>query len=226
MVGAPGGDRAAAAEVLAAAGFPVAETTEADLLAAREWDLPALVVLADGRGRAERDATQARLAAHPALQGVPLVVLGLDADIDSYATAITRGAAAYLPRPFDHAQLADAARRLSGWRSRGESTEKRRRLRRPLLMEVDVDLRGDKRRIAGRLVDASATGCRVEVAEEVAKGQAVRVTLHGHRDSVQVPLGAEVRWHVAADEGAHELGLRFTGPSADIARQMLGFEAG
>ncbi len=223
MVGPPGEDRHAAAAVLGVAGLEVAEMTEAELQAAPDLVPPGVVVFDDSRGHAARDASQARLRAHPALQGVPLVVLGYDGDIDSYAGAITHGAAAYLPKPFDHSELAEAGRRLSGWKGRGENTEKRRRLRRPLLMKIDVEIRRDKRRIPGRLLDASATGCRVEVAEEMAAGDQVRVTLHSHEDSTHVALGAEVRWHVEGAAGAHELGLKFTGSTAALAGQLLGF---
>jgi hypothetical protein len=210
--------------ILGVAGLETAEMTEAELHAAgADLLAPAVVVFDDCRGRGPRDAAQARLKAHPALQGVPLIILGYDDDIDSYSGAITQGAAAYLPKPFDHAALADAGRRLAGWKGRGESTEKRRRLRRPLLMKVDVELRRDKRRLQGRLLDASGSGCRVEVPEEVAPGELVRVTLHSHEDSTHVALGAEVRWHVAAESGAHELGLKFTGSTAALAGQLLGF---
>ena len=223
MVGPPSEDRLAAAVVLGAAGLEVAEMTEAELQAAADLVPPGVVVFDDCRGRAARDTSQARLSAHPALRGVPLVILGYDIDIDSYAAAITRGAAAYLPKPFDHAELAEAGRRLVGWRSRGDDTEKRRRMRRPLLMKVDVERRRDKRRLGGQLLDASGSGCRVEVPEEIAAGELVRVTLHSHEDSTHVALGAEVRWHVVTPAGAHELGLKFTGSTAALAGQLLGF---
>jgi twitching motility two-component system response regulator PilH len=223
VIGPAGEDRWAAAAVLGAAGLEVAEETEAEILAAVDQMAPMLVVLDDSRGRAARDAAQARLQAHPALQGVPLIVLAYDSDIDSYSGSITQGAAAYLVKPFDPEELADAARRLSGWKSRGDSTEKRRRMRRPLLMKVDVELRRDKRRFPGQLLDASGGGCRVEVPEEVAAGELVRVILHTHEDSTHVALGAEVRWHVVSAGGAHEVGLRFTGSTAALAGQLLGF---
>ena len=209
--------------ILGAAGLEVAEATEAELFAAPDQEPPSLAVLDDSRGRAARDAFQARLKAHPALQGVPLIVLAYDADIDSYSGAITQGAAAYFVKPVDPEELAEAARRLSEWKSRGDRTEKRRRVRRPLLMRVEVEVRREKRRVQGQLLDASGSGCRVEVPEEVAAGERVRVTLHSHEDSTHVALGAEVRWHVAAASGAHELGLRFTGSTAARAGQLLGF---
>ena len=223
VVGPAGGERSATAAILGAAGLEVAEATEAELHAALDQVPPSLVVLDDSHGRAVRNAVQARLKGHPALQGVPLLILAHDADIDSYSGAITQGAAAYLVKPVDPEELAEAARRLSGWKSRGDLTEKRRRVRRPLLMKVDVELRREKRRMAGQLLDASGSGCRVEVPEDVAAGELVRVTLHSHEDSTHVALGAEVRWHAAAASGAHALGLRFTGSTAAMAGQLLGF---
>jgi CheY-like chemotaxis protein len=226
VVGPPGEDRWAAAGILGMAGLEVAEMTEAELLAAPDQLPPGLVVLDDSRGRRFRDAAQARLSAHPALQGVPVLILGYDDDIDSYSGAITHGAAAYLVKPFDHTELADAGRRLLGWKSHSDRTEKRRRIRRPLLMKVDVELRRDKRRLPGHLLDASGSGCRVEVPLEVAAGELVRVILHSHEDSTHVALGTEVRWHRLAGVGAHELGLRFTGSTAAMAGQLLGFASG
>lgn len=223
MVGPAGEDRYAAAAVLGAAGLEVAEMTEAELQAATDLVPPGVVVLDDLRGKSARDVSQARIAAHPALQGVPLIILGYNDDIESYAGAITQGAAAYLPKPFDHAELAEAGCRLVGWKARGDDTEKRRRMRRPLLMKVDVERRRDKLRLRGQLLDASGTGCRVEVPEEITAGELVRVTLHSHEDSTHVALGAEVRWHVVAPSGAHEIGLKFTGSTAALAGQLLGF---
>ena len=225
MIGPPGEDRWAAAAILGAAGIEVSEATEAEVHAAPDWAPPAVVFLDDSRGRDVRDAVLARLLAHPAMQGVPIVVLAYDADIDSYSGAITQGASAYLVKPVDPEALAEAGRRLSGWRSRGERTEKRRRTRRPLLMKVDVELKRDKRRLTGTLLDASGGGCRVEVPEAIAAGELVRVTLHSHEDSTHVALGAEVRWHAQSAEGAHQIGLKFTGSTAALAGQMLGFAA-
>jgi CheY-like chemotaxis protein len=223
VIGPPGEDRWAAAAILGAAGIEVSEATEAELHAAADWVPPSVVFLDDSRGRAARDAAQARMKGHPALQGVPLVILAYDADIDSYSGAITQGASAYLVKPVSPEELAEAARRLAGWKSRGDRTEKRRRTRRPLLMKVDVELKASKRRIEGQLLDASGSGCRVEVPEAIAAGELVRVTLHSHEDSTHVALGAEVRWHVVTGAGAHEVGLRFTGSTAALAGQLLGF---
>ena len=52
--------------------------------------------------RASRARRHAGAAGRPPrLQGVPLVILAYDADIDSYSGAITHGAAAYLVKPVD-----------------------------------------------------------------------------------------------------------------------------
>jgi CheY-like chemotaxis protein len=223
VVGPPGEDRSAAAAILGAAGIEVSEATEADLHAAADWQPPALIVMDDSRPRAARDATLARIVAHPAMQGVPIVVLAYDTDIDSYSGAITHGAAAYLVKPVDPERLADAGRRLAGWTSRGDRTEKRRRKRRPLLMKVDVEVRSTKLRVSGTLLDASGGGCRVEVPEEIAAGELVRVWLHSHEDTTHLALGGEVRWQSVTPEGAREIGLKFTGQTAALAGPLLGF---
>ena len=90
-------------------------------------------------------------------------------------------------------------------------------------MKVDVDIRARKLRVPGQLLDASGSGCRIEVTEELAVGELVRVILHGHEDSTHVALGAEVRWHRVAPTGVHELGVRFTGTTALLAGKLLGF---
>jgi DNA-binding response OmpR family regulator len=223
VVGPEQGDRAWIEKTLEAAGLEVAVATDEEVRLATDWVPPHLLILDDSGGREDRRARQAFLLRHPNLQGVPLLVLAYDTDIDSYSGAITKGAAAYLVKPVDPEELVIAARRLSGWLGASDRTEKRRRLRRPLLMKVDVDIRSRKVRVPGQMLDASGTGCRVEVTEEVPRGELVRVILHAHEDSTHVALGAEVRWHRLADNGAHLLGLKFTGTTALLAGKILGF---
>src|SRR5262249_52041688 len=158
-------------------------------------------------------ASVRRLQSLPALVGVPLVLLSRDSDIDSYSEAITAGGSAYLHRPVRPEELLDVARRLSGWTGVSDRTERRRRPRRPLRMKVAVVLRSSKARLAGQILDVSATGCRVEVAERVPAGELVRVILNAHDASTHVALGGEVRWHAATPSG-HQLGVRFTGTTA------------
>ena len=130
--------------------------------------------------------------------GVPLLILAYDNDIDSYTGALTKGAAGYLIKPVGADEFTAAAQKLCDWKRNADRSEKRRRLRRPLLMKVDIDLRARKVRVPGELVDASGAGCRIELKEPLEIGDLVRIILHGHEDSTHVALGAEVRWHRVA----------------------------
>jgi DNA-binding response OmpR family regulator len=223
VVGDETPDRAWTEGTLLQAGFAVASLTVAELGELGPVLAPRVVVLDDVASRELRSATHERIRAHPSLVGVPLLVLAYDSDIDSFSSAITRGAAAYLVKPVAAEKLASVVVRLAGWESRGDRTEKRRRLRRPLLMAVDVELKSDKRRVAGHLVDVSSSGCRIEVDEEVPSGEHVRVALRGHDASTHVTLGGEVRWHSVAATGGHWIGVRFTGTTALFAGKALGF---
>jgi len=205
-------------------GLSVTLATEGELLATphllRE---PHLLVLDDASNREQRSASLRRLAAHPALKGVPVLVLAYDADIESFTDALTKGVAAYLVKPVSAAELVDVAKRLSGWMAASDRTERRRRLRRPLIMKVEIDIRSRKLRVPGQMVDVSGSGCRVELAEPLEVGEAVRVILQGHEGSTHVALGAETRWHTVAPDGSHQAGLRFTGTTALLAGKILGF---
>jgi response regulator RpfG family c-di-GMP phosphodiesterase len=222
VIGPEGADREWAHGVLFAGGLTVAVATEADVLAIPDLTPPNLVVMEDHTTREERMASLRRLQGHPSLQGVPILVLAYDNDIDSFTSAITR-AAAYLVKPLEAEELLSVARRLSGWTGQSETTEKRRRLRRPLLMKVEVVVRSRKLSLAGQMVDASGGGCRVELGEELAPGELVRIILHTRDASTHVALGAEVRWHRLAPPGTHVVGMRFTGTTALLAAKLLGF---
>ena len=223
VVGPEGPDRDWAAVTLQESGLEVAAATEEEILGGRDWGPPTLLVLDDHGTREERKATQMRLQKHPSFVGVPLLILAYDADIDSYTGALTKGAAGYLVKPVNADELTTAARKLVDWKRNADRSEKRRRLRRPLLMKVDIDIRARKLRVPGELVDASGAGCRIELKEELQPGDLVRVVLHGHEDSTHVALGAEVRWHRVAPSGIHVVGVRFTGTTALLAGKLLGF---
>lgn len=223
IVGPQGPDRDWAAAALQKTGLEVAAATEEDILAHDDWVPPTLVVFDDHGTREARTTTQKRLQKHPAFVGVPLLILAYDADIDSYTGALTRGAAGYLVKPAGADEFTAAAHKLCDWKRNADRSEKRRRLRRPLLMKVDVDIRARKLRVPGELVDASGAGCRLELKEPLEPGDLVRIILHGHEDSTHVALGAEVRWHRVAPSGTHVVGVRFTGTTALLAGKLLGF---
>ena len=154
---------------------------------------------------------------------MPVAILAYDADIDSYGDAITKGAAAYLIKPVNADELLEVARKLTGWMGASDRTEKRRRLRRPLLMKVEIEVRARKIKVLGQIVDVSGGGCRVELKEPLEVGELLRIELHGHEASTHVTLGAEVRWHRVTEDGSHVGGLKFTGTTALLAGKILGF---
>lgn len=182
--------------------------------------VPPRLVVQDGDAP-HRQRTQERLQAHPPLVGVPLVVVASERDIDSFTAALTRGAAAYLAKPVDAAELREVARRLVGWSDSTGRSERRRRLRRPLLMKVDLDVHGREGFLEGQLLDVSSRGCRLETPVELSRGTRVRVVLRGLEQSTHVALGAVVAWSQGAG-GRHLLGCRFTGTTAVMAAKLLG----
>ena len=226
VVARNGTDRTAIEQALQTAGLEVAAATEAEVLVANDLMPPTLVVLDDNSSKEERLSSLRRLQAHPAMQGIPIVLLAFDGDIDSYSGAITKGAAAYLVKPVPTTELIDVARKLSGWIGMTECTEKRRRVRRPLIMRVDVDVRSTRAKISGHLMDVSGGGCRLELVAGIDPGENIRVILHGYDASTYVALGAEVRWHRESSPGIHVIGARFTGTTALLAGKLLGFVSG
>ena len=223
VVGADTPDRAWIEETLMRGGLEVAAASHEDLANMPDIVPPHLAVLDDASNRTERMADFRSLRAHSALAGVPVVMLAYDTDIESFSEAISKGAAAYLTKPASAEELVAVAHKVSGWLRSNDRTEKRRRLRRPLVMKVEVDIRARKVRVPGHLIDVSSSGCRVELAEPVDKGALLRVILHGTDDSTHMALGAEVRWAFQAADGTWVAGLRFTGTTALLASKVLGF---
>ncbi len=226
VVGPDGPDRAWLEAILMRGGLEVAACTEAELLAMPDVVPPRLVILDDTSSHRERMASFANVRAHLPLAGVPIVIIAYDADIDSFSTAITRGAAAYLVKPAPAEEVVAVAHKVSGWLRSTDLTEKRRRLRRPLLLRVDVLARDRDRTVPGQIVDVSGSGCRVELGEPFTKGERVRITLYGLEGSTNLALGGEVRWHRATEGGGHTMGVKFTGTGAVLAGRMLGTGGG
>ena len=222
VVGPDSPDRAWLESVLIRGGLEVAACSEAELLGMSDVVPPQLVILDDSGSREERMASFANLRSHGPLAGVPLVVLAYDADIDSFSTAITRGAAAYLVKPVAAEEIVAVAHKISGWLRSSDRTEKRRRLRRPLILRVDVAIDGLEGVFPGQIVDVSGSGCRIELKRRLEKGDAVRLTLYGVEGSTNLTLGAEVRWQRPAADGTQVAGVKFTGTAAVLAGRLLG----
>ena len=226
VVGPDSPDRAWLESVLLRGGLEVAACTEAELLAMPDIVPPQLVILDDSSAREERMASFANLGSHGPLTGVPVVVLAYDADIDSFSAAITRGAAAYLVKPVAAEEIVAVAHKISGWLRSSDRTEKRRRLRRPLLLRVDVDVAGRDGTFPGQIIDVSGSGCRIELKQPLEKGNTVRLTHYGVEGSIDLSLGAEVRWQRRAPDGTQVAGVKFTGTAAVLAGRLLGTLSG
>ncbi len=235
VVGEDSPERAWLEDILMRGGLAVAACTETELLATPDIVPPQLVILDDSRlpgygAEARRAACVARMEsfervrAQPALGSAPFVVLAEDADIDSFSSAIEHGASAYLVKPAAAEEVVRIAHKVSGWLSSNDRTERRRRLRHPLVMRVDAAV-GGRPPVPGQIVDASSTGCRIELPERVAEGEAVKLTLHGISGSTDLMLSAEVRWRRTTAEGGEVAGLRFTGTAAVFAGKLLGAPA-
>lgn len=223
IVGPDSRDRAWVETTLLQGGIEVAAATEADVLATHDLLPPRLIVVDDAASREARMAMLRRLQGHPALKGVPVIVLAYEGDVDSFTDAITKGVSAYLVKPVSGDELLGLAQRLAGWADVTDRTERRRRIRRPLIMKIEVDLRVRKLKIMGQITDASGAGCRIELSEPVAAGDALRVILHSQDASTHVALGVEVRWAKPLEGGGYTGGCRFTGTTALLAGKMLGF---
>ena len=226
VVGQDSPDRAWLESVLMRGGLEVAACSEAELLAMPDIVPPQIVILDDSGSREERMASFANLRAHGPLAGVPVVVLAYDADIDSFSTAITRGAAAYLVKPVAAEEIVAVAHKISGWLRSIDRTEKRRRLRRPLLLRVDVEVAGRDGAFPGQIIDVSGSGCRIEAKQPLEKGDTVKLTLYGVEGSIDLSLGAEVRWRRLAADGTQVAGVKFTGTAAVLAGRLLGTLSG
>ncbi|PYQ08588.1 MAG: hypothetical protein DMF83_06115 [Acidobacteria bacterium] len=226
VVGRPG-DRDRMVEVLRRAGLSVTALAEAEALGRRDLTPPRLVVLVRGGPRAEREAAQVRLLSHPALHGAPLLVVGAATDVDSYGGALARGAAAYVSSAASPPEMRDLAlrlvraadrRRVEGRTDAGD----RRRGRRPLLLKVEVEDRTNDTRLSGHIVDVGLAGCRLELAQPLARGTPVGLQLHAYQESTGIVLAGSVRWTRPGDGGTHLVAVRFNGTSAVVARRLFG----
>jgi DNA-binding response OmpR family regulator len=223
VVGPDTRDRAWVESTLLRGGLEVAAATEADVLVTKDLLPPRLLVVDDQAARDARMAMLRRLQGHPALKGVPLIVLAYEGDVDSFTDAITKRVSAYLVKPVNGDELIALSHRLVGWANASDRTERRRRIRRPLIMKVEVDFRARKVTVMGQITDVSGSGCRIEVPQAVEDGEHLRVILHSQDASTHVALGVDVRWTRPLGDGVFTAGCRFTGTTALLAGKMLGF---
>jgi hypothetical protein len=204
---------------LVSAGFDVEAATADQALGPRALPPPEVIVLDDPRSPPERLAVQLPLQTHRALGGVPLLVVSEDCSIDSFGGAIGRGAAAFLRLPANRADLEDIAQRLAAWRRRRPAVEGRRARRRPLILVADLDVPGEGM-VRGRIVDASATGCRLESPHPLAPGTTLGIVPRACEDSTDIRLGGRVRWSRPSRGGA-TVAVRWTDTTSVVARRLF-----
>jgi hypothetical protein len=200
VVGAAGPERARIEEALRWGGLePTADDPSAVVT----------VLIADG--------------AHAPWPAVPTIVVSSKTDIDSFTNAITSGAAAYLVAPVAAAELTAAVHRLAQWQPPAAGTSTRKLKRRPLLLDVDLQIAG--RLVRGHLVDVSAGGCRVETYGRVRRGSEVTLTPRALGTTTGIALGAVVT-RTRRDETIQppicEVAMRFNATSALLAGRIFG----
>ena len=230
VVGPEGNEREGMVEMLRPTGLSVITLSEAEALGQRHLAPPRLVVLVRGGPPTERQAAQVRLLSIPALPGAPLMVVAAETDVDSYGGALARGAAAYVSSAASPLEMRDLALRLvrAAERRRAEGRANghdRRGGRRPLLLKVEVEDRARGTRLSGHIVDVGLSGCRLELAQPLAKGVPVGLQLHAYRESTGIVLAGSVRWTRPGDRGTHLVAVRFNGTSAVVARRLFGLRA-
>ncbi len=157
VIGDEGPERVTLEEQLLAHGLAEAAVTAEEAMAIPDLTPPRLIVLNDTLGGSALFGLLRQFQEHRSLVGVPMVVLGREGAAAEFTAAIASGAAAYLTRPVETEDLLGAIRRLSGWKGRGHFTEKRRRVRRPLLMPVTLEVRATGAHLPGQMLDASTS---------------------------------------------------------------------
>ncbi|MBN2369840.1 MAG: PilZ domain-containing protein [Vicinamibacteria bacterium] len=184
-------------------------------------DPPNLIVIVDSPARWRAPVGGRIVPGHPA-SSVPCIIVSDDDSVESYGSAIARGAAAHLTYPVGAMELLEAARRLSVRSTSSPGSEKRLRVRRCLLIAIKVDVRATGRCMDGWMLDASGGGCRIELPETIPPGTSVRIMLYAGARATQIALSAEVRWSQRTESSRRLLGVRFVGTSALLAAKMLG----
>jgi len=217
VVGTAGRERAAVTRALETAGL-VARHCRAEVAVDLLQGGPRLVVVDEVQP--ERDAAAVLRAVRARLPCVPLLAISRSCTVEAFAAAFGAGASAFVPSPIDEADLWDIVRRLATWR-RPARPSQAQAPRCPLVLGVDVDVpgRGWQR---GLVVDASATGSRVEMPVEAPVGARLGVVPRGCERSTEIRLGGTVRWVRAVESGRHLLGLRWSGTTTLVVATFFG----
>ncbi len=224
VVGEEGSARLQIEGTLRAMGWAVAAGRVEEITSLPEAACPRLILLDCDHVHEQCWREQDQLRRHPGLGSAPLLVLGDQSDAASLTLAIGHGASAYLAKPISDDILASVIWKLVRVSDSSPAVEHRRHPRRPLLVPVDVQVESRARRAAW-IMDASASGCRIETAETVAEGDTMRVWLPTAEATARQPLTGKTRWARALPDGLSLAGMCFTGAAPLLASLALGLES-
>jgi CheY-like chemotaxis protein len=149
-----------------------------------------------------------------------VVVLTGRADYQTFARVVQQGASAYVIKPFRFPELVATCQKVllaSAARSY-VIAERRRGLRRFLIVEVNVLSHDDKPVALGELLELSAGGARLELGVALVAGERVRLAFH-LPGGVPLRLTGEIRWCDATTRGFTH-GLAFVALSASDQDQL------
>jgi CheY-like chemotaxis protein len=197
-----------------------------ELLELPDISPPRLVVLDAHSAGEECHRTQMRLRRHPRLRDLALLVLGEESDLRTLALAVGHGASAYLSKHVGDEVLASFVAKLQRPSVEQPGVEQRNHPRRPLLVPVEVEVWGARKRATAWLMDASASGCCIETAAAVNEGDAVKLWLPLAEATARQPLTGQARWVQGASAGLVVTGIRFAAAAAFIAGLALGIDVG
>jgi DNA-binding response OmpR family regulator len=223
VVGEEGRTRRQVEGTLRAMGWAVAAGRIDEITSLPEAAAPRLILLDSNHLHEQCWREQDQLRRHPGLGSAPLLVLGDESDATSLTLAIGHGASAYLAKPVSADVLTSVISKLVSVGDSSPAVEHRRHPRRPLLMPVDVQVES-RDRSAAWIMDASASGCRIETSEAVAAGNTLRVWLPTAEATARQPLTGRTCWSRSLPDGLSLAGMRFTGAGPLLASLALGLE--
>lgn len=156
----------------------------------------------------------------------PVVVLTVREDAEAFTRAVSRGALAYVSKPFRFGDLLATCRRVLLDVSRGRAAvavERRREPRRFLMAAVTVYSRERRPMALGELTNVSPGGSQVELGVRLDAGSHVLVGFQG--GGVSLTVEGRVQWNRSLEEGrvAHGIAFLFrTSEQERPVRDLLG----
>jgi CheY-like chemotaxis protein len=149
---------------------------------------------------------------------IPVVVLS-----GRYASATPLGelsecVTAYIPKPFDRAQLVETCARVLAGNGPEAERERRAAVRQPLALGATLLAPDGRPTAVGRVLNLSSRGLAVELAVPLALGNVVEVAVGLPGQAEPLRVTAEVQWSAGGVSG-----LNFVGLSAVVRQRIEAF---